>query len=128
MNIFEFLKFLFFTKVYQSRFLLAAYKCWKVVLRIYTNTTELYRICSSAAIEAGIVHNLPQNDTSDMNDKNDTNDDAFGSTDQDDDTADGDKIPLLTRQRTISPSWRDNIDAVDVSIPLEAIYRVGRNN
>ncbi|CAG8820225.1 25127_t:CDS:1, partial [Dentiscutata erythropus] len=61
--------------IYQSRFLLAAFKCWKVILRIYTNTTELSRICSNAVIETGIV----SNDLNDLNDSNDRNDDSSNS-------------------------------------------------
>ncbi|KAL0074964.1 ELMO/CED-12 family-domain-containing protein [Phycomyces blakesleeanus] len=47
------LTLLFFNKVYQIHFALAIYKAYKRVARLFTHTTEMYRICHSATILIG---------------------------------------------------------------------------
>ncbi|CAG8484507.1 16066_t:CDS:2, partial [Acaulospora colombiana] len=85
--------------VYRSRFLLAAYKCWKAILRFYTNTSELSRICINAVNEVGLANDWLQDEQDDPKEEIDYSDDS---------------IPLLTR-RTV---WKD------IHVPIEVVYRI----
>ncbi|CAG8613291.1 2553_t:CDS:2, partial [Dentiscutata heterogama] len=81
MDVLSFMKLVFFTQLYQSRLLLLTYKFWKAILGIYTNTTELFRICTNAADEAGLTADWYQSELSE----------------EDTVSIDSDRTPLLNR-------------------------------
>ncbi|RIB15233.1 ELMO/CED-12 family-domain-containing protein [Gigaspora rosea] len=100
MDVIAFLKLVFFTQLYQSRLLLLTYKFWKAVLGIYTNTTELFRICANASDEAGLTADWYQSEL----------------TEEETDSIDSDRTPLLNRG-----------PLRDASISVETVFRVDRS-
>nr|CAG8615375.1 614_t:CDS:1 [Entrophospora candida] len=109
MNYLVILKVLFFTKLYQSTFLLILYKFWKSVIRIYNNTTELSRICVSSAKELGLSTEF------------DEVEEDLGSGSESDEGCEGDRIPMLPRIASFS-----SVSSEEFSIPVESVYRVGK--
>src|SRR6185369_8671539 len=109
MNYLVILQVLFFTKVYQSTFLLVLYKFWKCVIRIYNNTTELSRICVNSAKEIGLSIEFDEEAGEEL-----------GSGSESDEDCEGDGIPLLPRMPSFS-----SVSCEEFSIPAESVYRVG---